>query len=96
MAQTQYSIAEARDKFTALIRDVEKTSNTVEVTRHGQPVVVILSSEEYARLQGTQKQQNLAQTYQSWREKWLVDQWEDETDPFADIRDKSTGREIDL
>ena len=96
MTTTTYSIADARNKFTALIRDVEKTARPVEITRRGEPVVVILSTEEYARLLGQQKKQGFWQAYMDWRDKWQVDEWEEESDPFADVRDQSPGREIDL
>ncbi len=44
-----YSLADARDNLTAIVRDVEKTSR-VELTRRGKPVAVILSIDEYRRL----------------------------------------------
>ena len=44
-----YSIAEARNRFTSIIRDAE-TSPPIEITRHGETVAVILSWQERARL----------------------------------------------
>ena len=38
----RFSIAEARDQFTSIVRDVEKTP-AVEITRRGKPVAVLLS-----------------------------------------------------
>ncbi len=96
MTQTKYSIAEARNRFTALIRDAEKTTEPIQVTRRGQPVVVILSTEEYARLLGQQQKQDSWQVYINWRTAWQVDEWEEDPDLFADIRDQSSGRDIDL
>ena len=46
----RYSIAEARDHFTALIHKEEKDA-AVEVTRRGKPVAVIMSVQEYQQLQ---------------------------------------------
>jgi prevent-host-death family protein len=51
----KFSIAEARDKFAAIIRDVEETTQPVEVTRRGLPVAVILSTEQYSRLSARSK-----------------------------------------
>lgn len=45
----RYSLAEARDHLTAIVRDVEMTA-AVELTRRGRPVAVILSVDEYRRL----------------------------------------------
>lgn len=92
----KFSIAEARDNFAAIIRDVEETAEPVEVTRRGQPVAVILSTEQYARLSGKEQKQSFWEGYLEWREKWQVDEWEDEDDPFADLRDPSPGRPVDL
>ena len=92
----RFSIAEARNNFAALIRDVEETDEPIEVTRRGQPVAVILSTEQYAQLLGKEQKQSFWQGYLEWREKWQVDEREDEGDPFADLRDPSPGRPIDL
>lgn len=93
---TKFSIAEARNNFAALIRDVEETDQPVEVTRRGQPVAVILSTEQYALLLGQERKRDFWQAYQEWREKWQVDEWEDDIDPFVGLRDDSPGRSIDL
>ncbi len=93
---TSYSIARARNKFTELIRQVEEQDEPVQVTRRGEPVAVILSQEEYERLLANQLRQDFWQAYQSWRQEWLVDQLEDEADPFVDARDRSSGREVNL
>jgi antitoxin Phd len=90
----QLSIAEARDQFAALIRDVE-TEQLVEVTRRGKTVAVVLSIEEYRRL--TAKDTSFWSAYQAFREKYdpeiygLTDE-----DDFPPPRDSSPGREVDL
>lgn len=96
MSETSYSIAEARNQFAAIVRDAEETNQPVQVTRRGQPVAVILSAEEYGRLLKQRKKQNFWQSYLEWRKEWQVDDWEETDDPFADVRDQSPGREIDL
>ncbi|MBK8904507.1 MAG: type II toxin-antitoxin system Phd/YefM family antitoxin [Anaerolineaceae bacterium] len=67
-----YSIAEARNQFTILIRNAEENNQPVQVTRRGQPVAVILSAEEYARLVANQPQRNFWAAYQEWRQRWNI------------------------
>ncbi len=98
MTTTTYSIAEARDKFAALIHQVETGSEPVRVTRRGEPVAVILSLEVYEQLSKTPPaQRDFWESYQAWRERWAVEEWDDEFDPFADVRDRTyTGPEVEL
>lgn len=91
---TQYSIAQARDCFAQLVHKVEE-GGTVELTRRGQRVAVILSAEAYDRLR---PKRNAWKAVQAFREKYDVANWEDDLDIDAifDVRDKSPGREVDL
>ena len=91
---TTYSIAEARNQFAALIRQVEEGETAVHITRRGEPVAVILSQKEYEALAARPPQKDFWTAYLEWREKWDVDNWEDEDDPFANLRDPSPGREV--
>jgi prevent-host-death family protein len=43
------SIGEAKSRFLRIIRDVE-AGGTITLTRHGEPVAVVLSKAEYDRL----------------------------------------------
>jgi prevent-host-death family protein len=92
---TTYSIAEARDRFAALIRQVERKRQAVQVTRRGTPVAVILSQEEYDRLLNSQMEHNFWPAYHEWRRAWEPELWADD-DTFGDVRDQSPGREIAL
>ena len=92
----KYSIAEARNQFAALIREVGERHEAVQVTRHGAPVAVILSHDDYERLLAGRITQDFWQSYEAWRREWQVAEWEDEADPFEDVRDRSPGREVDL
>ena len=47
----QYSIAQARDNLAAIVHELDRTTS-VEITRRGLPVAVLLSKDEYDRLQG--------------------------------------------
>ncbi|MGB1250786.1 MAG: type II toxin-antitoxin system Phd/YefM family antitoxin [Candidatus Promineifilaceae bacterium] len=91
--QTSYSIVEARNNFAALVRNAEEQHKPVQVTRHGQSVAVILSMAEYERLTQQPPKANWLAAHLAWREKWRVDNWETESDPWADVRDKTPARE---
>lgn len=95
--RTAYSVAEARDQFAALIHQVEAHKQPIQVTRRGEPVAVILAQGEYERLQERLRSSPaLWQAYLDWREEWGVDEWEDDIDPFADVRDRSPVPERNL
>ena len=90
MNKTSYSIAEARNQFAAIVRDAEETNQPVKVTRRGQPVAVILSAEEYARLLSNQPKRDFWAAYQQWRQKWQVEELDLNPDEiWGDIRDKT-------
>jgi antitoxin Phd len=52
MMSKSYSIAEARDNFAAIVREIEERVSAIELTRRGKPVAVLLSVGEYRRLSG--------------------------------------------
>lgn len=88
----QRSIAEARDHFTALVRDVEQEA-VIELTRHGKPVAVLLSIDEYRRL--TAGKVDFWQAYTAFREKVDLQQLDIRPEIFTDARDRAPGREVD-
>lgn len=93
---TQDSIAQARDRFTQLVHQVE-AGTPVEVTRRGQRVAVILSAEEYDRLR--QPRQGFSEAVLVWRKKYGLDEREEDDEDrefeaiMSTVRDKSPGRE---
>ncbi|MGD1950621.1 MAG: type II toxin-antitoxin system Phd/YefM family antitoxin [Leptolyngbyaceae cyanobacterium] len=93
---TQYSIAQARDRFTQLVHEAEQ-GNAVEVTRRGHRVAVLVSAEEYDRL--FQPKQSFGEAILAWREKFGLDtREEDEEDREFEtimdtVRDKAPGPE---
>jgi prevent-host-death family protein len=89
----QYSIAEARDQFTTIIRSVE-SDHPVEVTRRGQPVAVVLSIDEYRRLTATG--QSFWSAYEIFREKHDLAAHGVTEEEFPATRDRSPGRGVDL
>ena len=88
---TQYSIAQARDRFTQIVHEAEQ-GNAVEVTRRGQRVAVLVSAEEYDRL--FQPKQSFGEAVLAWRKKYDVDNWDDDIDidEVFNARDRSPGR----
>ena len=85
-----YSIAEARDNFAAIVRDVEQDS-PIELTRRGEPVAVLLSIEEYRRLLAGRKR--FWEAYSEFRDEVDLRRLNIEPEIFEDLRDVSPGRE---
>lgn len=86
----QYSVAEAREKLAHVIQEAEQ-GTTVELTRRGKPVAVVLSLNEYERLSRTPR--SFWQSYQEFRRKF-GDLEVETQDVFADVRDPSPGRDF--
>lgn len=89
----QYSIAEARDHFAAIIHELDSTSS-VQVTRRGKPVAMLLSLAEYERLAAVKS--GFWSRFESFRSRVNVAELDIGADVFGDLRDESSGREIDL
>ena len=85
-----YSIAEARDRFTSIVRDVEEKVAGVELTRRGKPVAVLLSVREYRRLSG---EKDFWGAYLAFREGAGLEELGIEPEVFEGLRDASPGRE---
>ena len=86
-----FSIAEARDHFTELVRAVEEET-IIQLTRRGKLVAILLSPDEYERLQA--KQIGFWDAYSEFRHH--LDQQPLDLDPdeaFANVRDQALGRE---
>ena len=89
----QYSIAEARNHFTAIVRDVERES-AVELTRRGKPVAVLLSIQEYKRLSSSKG--GFWNAFTTFRNRVNLQELGIKPDIFTGLRDQSPGREIAL
>ncbi len=85
-----YSLAEARDHLTAIVRDVETTA-AVELTRRGKPVAVILSIDEYRRLASPAG--SFLSALARFKESADLTDLDLGPELFADIRDAEPGRE---
>ncbi|MBD1805586.1 type II toxin-antitoxin system Phd/YefM family antitoxin [Microcoleus sp. FACHB-SPT15] len=92
MTLNQYSIAQVRDRFAQIIHDAEN-GKPVQIVRHGKPVAVVLSLEEYQRL--TSDQVGFGVDLAKFRQKYHIQSLDIEQDEvFNDVRDHSSGREV--
>lgn len=89
----QYSIAEARHNLAALVRRLEKQS-TIEITRRGKPVAVLMSLQEYQRLSA--ERVGFWTAYSDFIEDVNLADLNIEPGVFAGVRSSEPGREIDL
>jgi prevent-host-death family protein len=87
-----YSIAEARNKFTSIVRDAEAFS-PIKITRHGEPVAVLMSWHQYQQLSGSN---NFWESYGQFQQKFDLEELDIDPDIFESVREKTLGREIDL
>lgn len=53
MAMTEVSLADARNRLSELVADVESTHDRVTVTKHGHPVAVLISPDDLDSLEET-------------------------------------------
>ena len=90
----QQSIAEARNSLPSLVREVE-SGKSIELTRRGQPVAVLIGRQEYARL--ASRHRRFSEAYADFaRDVNLRDLAINPNEVFAGARDEARGREIDL
>jgi len=86
-----FSIAEARHDLAALVHQLDRQPR-IQLTRRGKPVAVLLSVREYDRLM-TQRQ-GFWGAYSAFTEITDLQHLEIEPQVFADVRDRSRGREV--
>lgn len=87
----RYSMTRARHILSALLRDLNHR-DSIELTRYGKPVVVLLSMRAYERL--TSPKANFWDTYQAFRRSHSLPEANIEPSVFGDVRDTSPGREV--
>jgi prevent-host-death family protein len=89
----QYTIAEAKNKLPSIIHAVEKGA-PVKLTRHGRPVAVLLSIDQYDKL--SRKRGGYWRALNSFRKLMEKENVLVSDEDFKGLRDDSPGREIDL
>ena len=90
----QCSIAETKDNLSQLLREVEKGLR-VQVTRRGKPVAFLVPASE--GIQAHDERASFEKALREFRRKHRVDKLNiDPNKIFADVRDRSLGRDVDL
>jgi prevent-host-death family protein len=93
MAATKVSVAEARQHFARLIKRAQQ-GKTIEITRRGEPVAVLLSASAYSAITG--ERSSFIDAMRQVRERLGVDQLEIGDAEFEGLREESPGRDISL
>ena len=91
--QKQFSIAEAKNRLPTIVHSVEN-GPSVELTRRGKPVAVLLSIQEYERL--SRKYTGFWRAVAQYRRKVVDEGIEISDRDFKGLRDLSSGREVGL
>jgi len=89
----RYSIAEARSRLPTIIDEAE-AGVEVELTRRGQPVAVVVSHREFARLRG--KQLHFGDAYRRFLESHSLQEIGIDRNFVTTLRDRTTGRKVSL
>ena len=90
MAQ-KYSIAEARHNLAAIVHELDRKAY-IELTRRGEPVAVLLSMRAYRRLNAPRAK--FWDAYQAFRQAFPLAELNIEPKVFAEVRDRTAGREV--
>ncbi|MGA9417510.1 MAG: type II toxin-antitoxin system prevent-host-death family antitoxin [Candidatus Cybelea sp.] len=87
-----YSIAEARDNLSALVRQAE-SEDPIELTRHGKSVAVLLAKKTFDRLTAPER---FADALRRLRMKQDMRALDITRDTFAGLRSNEVGRDTNL
>jgi prevent-host-death family protein len=87
--QTKYSIAQVRNQFATLVREVQAKNKQIQVTHRGEPVAVILSVDEYERLLTHQSKSDFWQAYLEYKEHWQDVPMDIEGNIWEGLRDQT-------
>lgn len=90
----RHSIAQARSNLPRLVREAEQ-GKSVELTRRGEPVAVLIGRREFERLTGSYR--SFDETYRAFREAVSLEGLAIDPDAvFAGARDAGPGRDVGL
>jgi cellobiose PTS system EIIB component len=89
----QYSIDQAQTHLEQILNEVEQGSS-VELTRSGKRIAVLISTEEYDQLRSNKT--GFWEALQEFRQQLELEAIDIEPEIFEGIRDKSPGREVIL
>jgi len=85
--------AQARREWAKVLKSAERGAS-VEVTRNGQSVAAVVSIDQYRKIEEMRKE-TLSQVIARFRTSVNPRDLEG-PDPWADVRDHSPGRDVDL
>lgn len=88
------SIADARNNLPQLIRDAE-AGEVIELTRHGEPVAIIVSCSTYDRLTSG-RPKTFSEAYEEFTSRYDLAELNVPDDAFDGVRDPDPGRDVDL
>ena len=90
----KHSIAEARSNLPRLVREAEH-GKTVELTRRGEPVAVLIGHRQFERL--TSNYRSFNDAYRGFKKEFdLANLAIDPDELFAGTRDDTRGRKVNL
>lgn len=92
MTEKEVSISDARENLPSLVRDAER-GLTVTLTRRGEPVAVLISTERYRT--HAKSSIPLSRALEEFRNAFDLDELDIES-AYEDIRDRTTGRPVEL
>ena len=91
--QEQYSTQQLNSHLPEVLKQIER-GNSIEITQEGEPFAVILSASEYQRL--TDSKPTFWSSLQEFYANNDPEELEIEADVFADVHDRSPGREVNF
>lgn len=91
-SKKEVSISDARENLPSLVRDAER-GHTVTLTRRGEPVAVLISTERYRT--HAKSSVPLSEALEHFRNTFDLDEL-DIAAVYEDVRDRSTGRNVEL
>ena len=93
MSTRRYSIARAREQLPGIVRAVER-GGSIEITRRGEPVAVVMSLESRDRLGARRK--TFAEAYDQHVDRLGERPAAVKARYFDQLRDTDTGRKVEL
>ena len=91
--KNQYSTQQLNQNLPEVLEQIS-LGHPIEITQEGEPFAVILSSSEYQRLTATKS--SFWHSLQEFYSNNDLEELETEPDIFADVRDRSSGREVNF
>jgi prevent-host-death family protein len=87
----KYSLAEAKAQLPAIIDQAEE-GETIELTRHGKSIAVVISLAEFERLKGSRSRSKFGDTYRAFLDKFSLTEVGVDKRFAASTRNRARGR----